>query len=114
MPISTAMELPDGPQVPLCTNPANQWRSDVHNGLVVWEDFRNAEDPNDRDRDQNMDIYLLDLESGIEQQVTDLPGAERAPRILGHRLFFISRDLLDQDAVFMVDLVEAGLIDPER
>ena len=79
---------------------------------VVWEDLRNADDPNDgRNEDANSDIYLLELATGREVQVTSLPGPERRPRVMGTRVFFVADDLIGQAAVFMIDLVEAGLID---
>jgi hypothetical protein len=106
------MEMPDGEIEPLCDHPAAQTHPDVHLGLVAWEDFRNAEDPNDGNRwdTANVDIYLLDLETRREVQVTSMPGPEIAPRIWGRRLFFMARDLIDQWAIFMVDLDEAGLL----
>jgi hypothetical protein len=109
------MRLPDGPREPLCTHPAVQLRPDVHQGLVAWEDYRNAADPHSTvDLDDNVDIYMLDLETRVEQQVTSLPGRESHPRIWGRRLFFVAEDLIGQDAVFMVDLEEAGLVVPGR
>ena len=106
------MEMPDGEIEPLCDDPAAQTHPDVHLGLVAWEDFRNAEDPNDGNRwdTANVDIYLLDLETRREVQVTNLPGPELSPHIWGHRLFYVARDLIDQWAIFMVDLDEAGLL----
>jgi hypothetical protein len=106
------MEMPDGEIEPLCDHPAAQTHPDVHLGLVAWEDFRNAEDPNDGNRwdTANVDIYLLDLETRREMQVTNLPGPEIAPRIWGRRLFFMARDLIDQWAIFVVDLDEAGVL----
>jgi hypothetical protein len=106
------MEMPDGEIEPLCDHPAAQTNPDVYLGLVAWEDFRNAEDPNDGNRwdTADVDIYLLDLETRREVQVTNLPGPEIAPRIWGRRLFFMARDLLDQWAIFMVDLDDAGLL----
>jgi hypothetical protein len=105
------MAMPDGEIEPLCDHPAVQTHPDVHLGLVAWEDFRNAEDPNDGNaRDANIDIYLLDLETRREVQVTSLPGPERMPRIWGRRLFYVAEDLIGQQAIFMIDLDEAGLL----
>jgi hypothetical protein len=107
------MELPDGPEEELCVHPAIQTYPDVQDGLVVWEDFRNSADPNDYEAfDANIDIYLLDLESRMELQVTSLPGKERRPRLQDRRLFFVAPDLIGQQSIFMVDLVEAGLVAP--
>lgn len=106
--------LPFGPQEPLCLDPSIQTWPDVNQGIAVWADFRNAEDPNDfTDRpDSDVDIYMLDLETRVEQQVTSLPGFEHGPRVWGHRVFFTADDLIGQRAVFMVDLEEAGLVAP--
>jgi Tol biopolymer transport system component len=57
-----------------------------------------------------LDIYLLDLETRREVQVTSLPGPERMPRIWGRRLFYVAEDLIGQQAIFMIDLDEAGLL----
>jgi hypothetical protein len=43
-------------------------------------------------------------------QVTSLPGPERMPRIWGRRLFYVAEDLIGQQAIFMIDLDEAGLL----
>ena len=106
------MQLPDGEVEPLCDNPAAQTAPDVQNGLVAWEDFRNAENPNDGNQwaTANVDIYLMDLATRREVQATDLPGPEVEPRIWGHRLFYVAKDLIGQWAIFMVDLDEAGLL----
>ena len=105
------MAMPDGEIEPLCDHPAVQTHPDVHLGFVAWEDFRNAEDPNDGNaRDANIDIYLLDLDTRREVQVTNLPGPERMPRIWDHRLFYVAEDLIGQQAIFMIDLDEAGLL----
>jgi len=79
---------------------------------VVWEDWRNAEEPNNGWSRGNIDVYLLGLESRREVQVTSLPGPERRPRVRGRRVFFVAEDRIGQTAVFMVDLEEAGLLEP--
>jgi len=105
------IELPDGEIEPLCNNPATQLFPTVHDGLLAWMDLRNNEDPNDGTNwDANWDIYLMDLETRREVQVTNLPGPERMPRLWGHRLFYVAKDLIGQWAIFMVDLDEAGLL----
>jgi hypothetical protein len=107
------MELASGVEEPLCDHPATQLYPDVRDGLVAWEDYRNAEDPNGAwVEGANVDVYLLDLATRREIQVTSLPGAERQPRVVGTRVYFIAADLLGQDAVFVVDLVAAGLVAP--
>ena len=106
------MELTGRTVEPLCTHPAVQLYPDVRDGLVVWEDFRNAEDPNNAwSTRANTDVYLLDLETRREVQVTSLPGPERRPRVFGRRVFFVAEDRIGQTAVFMIDLDEAGLLE---
>jgi hypothetical protein len=105
------MQIPDGEHEALCTDPSTQLHPAVGEGLVAWEDFRNAENPNGAwDRDADIDIYLLDLGTRREVQVTNLHGQERYPRIDSGRLFYVSEDLEGEPAVFMVDLEEAGII----
>jgi len=57
-----------------------------------------------------VDSYLMDLATRREVHATDLPGPELEPRIWGHRLFYVAKDLIGQWAIFMVDLDEAGLL----
>jgi len=104
------MELATRVVEPLCDHPAVQLYPDVRDGLVAWDDLRNAEDPNDNRYTANWDIYLLDLDTRREVQVTSLPGSERGAQIWGRRVFFYSTDLIGQGAIFMVDLDEAGLL----
>lgn len=97
----------------LCDHPATQLHPDVRDGLVAWGDWRNAEDPNDAwVYGANVDIYLLDLATRREVQVTSRSVAEGPPRIWGRKVFFGARDATNQGAVFVVDLDEAGLLEP--
>lgn len=105
------LELASRREEPLCDHPAVQLYPDVRDGLVVWEDWRNAEEPNNGWRYEDIDVYLLDLESRQEVQVTNLHGPERRPRVFGRRVFFVADDRIGQTAVFMVDLDEAGLLE---
>lgn len=103
------MELPSAPERPICTHPAIQLHPAVGAGIVVWEDYRNAANPNDfRAANPNIDLYQLNLETMEESQLTSLPGPETLPRIHGRRVFFIAPDLIGQDSLFMIDLDEAA------
>ena len=56
--------------------PGNQRRPAVFGSLIVYED----------DRNENYDIYLYDMDTGVETQITDDPSHQRKPDIFGNRI----------------------------
>ncbi len=61
----------------------HQIRPSVYGNKVVWMDYRNS------NGDENSDIYLKDLITNEEIQITNTPEAENFPIIRGHYIFFI-------------------------
>ncbi|MFZ5787183.1 MAG: TolB family protein, partial [Acidobacteriota bacterium] len=106
------LELPDGTEQAICDHPAVQLGPRVHDGLVSWTDYRNSEHPNDGTVAGNTDIFLLDLRTGIDYQVTSSPAAEYASRLSGRKLYYLADDATGAVAVFEVDLVERLGIEP--
>jgi beta propeller repeat protein len=52
----------------------------IDGDLIVWEDNRNGE--------TNTDIYLFNISSGEEQQLTTDPSNQRFPQIFGHMVVY--------------------------
>jgi len=98
---------------PICNDPSVQLFPDVRDGFVVWMDWRNAAEPNNwQDFDANTDVYLFELSTGREIRVTSDAVDAALPRVWQRRVFFVGTDLTGQTAIFVVDLDEAGLLDP--
>ena len=66
---------------------------DIYGNIVVWDDLRNDPRPNDfRPGDQEMDIYLYNIRTSEERQVTNFPGMEGKPRVWGDKVYFVMSD----------------------
>lgn len=60
--------------IPITSNPGDQYSPALYGDTVVWEDTRNG----------NSDIYGYNLSAGLEFQITTAPGAQRNPAICGN------------------------------
>lgn len=89
-------------------HPARQDRPDVSGSLVVWQDWRHNPGgiaPRDGVNMSNSDIYLYDIKTGKETQLTCGVGFESAPRIDGRRVTFIGvLPGIGGGQIFMIDL----------
>jgi len=63
-------------------NKATQYEPDVYNNIVVWVDERNG----------NKDIFVKDLKTGEEKQITSGEEDEFAPFIYQDKIFYIKSD----------------------
>jgi beta propeller repeat protein len=92
---------------PVCTDPAQQDNPDADGDFVAWEDWRNNPNPTPRysNEYQNSDIYLKDLRTGKEVQLTQFKGFELMPRVDGGRVFYVMSDG-KKASVFMIDAQE--------
>ena len=76
---------------------ADRYQPAIHGNRIVWLDQRNATDPN------NFDVYLFDLDTGLERRITSSPANRRMPAVLGHQVAWMEvRD--GQYDVYLYDL----------
>ncbi|MBN1132452.1 MAG: choice-of-anchor D domain-containing protein [Bacteroidales bacterium] len=71
---------------------------DIDGDIVVWEDNRN----------ENYDIYMLNLETGDTTQITDDPADQRNPRVWGERVVWEDYRNGDRD-IFMHDSIRGEI-----
>jgi len=98
----------------ITTHAAQQNHPDVGGDKVVWEDWRNNPGtitPKYGNDYKNSEIYLKDLKTNKEHQITSFPnsgnrGRESRPRLAGDRVFFRMIGTSNR-AVFMIDLKQA-------
>lgn len=105
-------DLKSGKTTAVSTHTAQQDEPDVEGDLVVWKDWRNnpgTTTPRYTSEMKRCDVFLRDLSSGKEEQLTDFDKAEVPtkglyPRIDQRRVFY--RGVIAQKgcAVFMIDL----------
>ncbi len=99
------MDLADGVEIPVCTDPASQFGSFVFGDLVVWRDLRNDPSyPNNYAAATNVDIYGYRISSGEEFQITDLPTREWAIRLFDNHVFFLMEDDSGVESIFMKEI----------
>jgi len=100
------MDLTTGVETPICTNPASQPSpAAIWGTKVVWPDCRNDPDyPNVPSRARNWDLYMYDISTGTETQLTSMPGWEFSPRIYENKVYFIMKDSANIDSVFEITL----------
>ena len=80
---------------------------DVHGDVVVWQDYRHCDDPQDKSDFDNVEIYGYNLANEIEARITDLPGRPKVhPRVWGDRVFVDMQTLEAGNAIFVFDLPE--------
>lgn len=78
--LATALAASAGAETPVCTDPADQGNAVVSGSVVAWEDSRHG----------NRDIYMKDLETGVETRVSSSAADETNPDIDGGRIVFQS------------------------
>jgi TolB protein len=92
--ITTAIE---GIEIPICTNPAGQYSPAIYGNRIVWMDYRNA------NGDDNHDIYMYDLSTQKETQITENPASQGSPSIWENRIVWV--DFRNGNAdIYMYDL----------
>jgi hypothetical protein len=77
---------------------------------IVWQDNRDNVNPNDKYEFTAVNIWMHDLTTGEDHQVTTFDGPEECPQIVGDKLYF---DAPAPDATYPViyqqDLTALGL-----
>ncbi|MFO8070636.1 MAG: hypothetical protein R6V85_02065 [Polyangia bacterium] len=78
---------------------------DVHGDVVVWQDYRHCDDPQDKNDFDNVEIYGYNLATETEARITSLPGRPKVhPRVWGDRVFVDMQTLEGGNAIFVFDL----------
>jgi beta propeller repeat protein len=82
----------DGGEYQITTDPYDQWHPSIYNNIIVWEDLRNAD----------TDIYMYDINTGIETLITD-SSDQFNPAIFGNIIVWEDYDKGDSD-ICMYDI----------
>ncbi len=98
-------DLAEEKLVRITDKPWIQAYPDISGDRIVWQDNRANKDPNDKYDFSNVDIWMYDMSSGKEYQITDHDGAETYPQIIGDKVFYYHRPPGENyNAIFMQDL----------
>jgi beta propeller repeat protein len=65
-----------------------QKEPDIFGDIVVWQDHRNCDEPQNRYDFSNIDIWMHDLKTGKQQPVTTREGSQEAPLISGTNVVY--------------------------
>jgi len=82
---------------------------DIDGDRIVWQDSRDCSQPNNAWDWGGIDIWMYDISTGQQHQITNLPGPEGDPRIDGNRVFFMAYHPEGYSTIFMQDLAALGL-----
>lgn len=82
-----------GPENPISARSAEEWVPSISGSRIVWQDNRNG----------NWDIYLFDLNTKIERQITNDPASQTEPSISGNIIVWTDERNGNKD-VYMMDL----------
>ena len=87
-----------------------QMKPDISGNTVVFEDYRASADPNSQGSFGGMDIWMVDISTGAQTQLTSFPGPEGDPQIVGDKLYYY-RQVPGETyfAVFEQDLTALGM-----
>ena len=87
-----------------------QMKPDISGNTVVFEDYRASADPNSQGSFDGMDIWMVDISTGAQTQLTSFPGPEGDPQIVGDKLYYY-RQVPGETyfAVFEQDLTALGM-----
>ena len=87
-----------------------QMAPDISGHRIVWQDHRSADNPKSQYDFSGRDIWMYDLETGQEHQITSFEGTEESPIIDGDIVVYL-RFLpeLGYPVLFMQDLTALGL-----
>ena len=78
---------------------------DVHDNIIVWADYRDSANPNNKDSLSGVEIWGYNIDTSTEFQITNLPGrAKTTPRIWGDKVFVHMYKATSGDAIYMFDL----------
>ena len=84
---------------------------DINGDHIVWSDYRDCPDPNNANQFSCAQIWVYDLVSETEYQVTDiLDRPKQTPRIWGDKVFVhMAKTDPDQDAIYVFNLPDKAM-----
>jgi hypothetical protein len=79
---------------------------DVNGDIIVWADYRESANPNDKNSLAGVQIWGYNLSTEYEFQITDIPNrAKSLPRIWEDKVFVaMYKETPGEDAIYMFDL----------
>jgi hypothetical protein len=83
---------------------------DVYGEIVVWADYRDSANPNDKNSLAGVQIWGYNLSTETEFQITNIPNrAKSLPRIWEDKVFVaMYKETPGEDAIYMFDLPEGA------
>lgn len=82
---------------------------DIHENIIVWMDYRECGNPNNKNDMTNVEIWGYNIETEQTFQITNLPGRTKGfPRIWGNRVFVHMYKLDGGNAIYMFDLPDGA------
>ena len=83
-------DLTTGKESSITIDKLDQTQPKIHNDYIVWKDIRNQQGSvEDYPKDYNSDIFLFDLKSGEEQQITKNQQYQTKPDIYGDNIVWL-------------------------
>jgi len=91
---------------PVCTHPASQPQpARIWGNTIVWSDCRNDPTyPNVPSRAENLDLYMFDISSSEEAQLTSFPDRETSAKPHENKVYFVMKDETDTKSIFEITI----------
>jgi len=83
---------------------------DVHDDIIVWQDYRASTDPNNGNDFSGVEIWGYNLTTETEFQITNLPGrAKQSPRIWQDKVYVhMAKGAPGENAIYRFDIPPEG------
>ncbi|MDD5309622.1 MAG: hypothetical protein PHU25_20075 [Deltaproteobacteria bacterium] len=83
---------------------------DISGDRIIWTDYRACSNPNNKYDFSGTDIWMYDLKTKSEHQITSYPGGESEPQIDGDRVYYFKQiPTSGLFAIFVQELSALGL-----
>jgi beta propeller repeat protein len=82
---------------------------DIEGDRIVWQDSRDCFQPNNTADWSAVHIWMYDLSTGQEHQITSQTGSQTEARIDSDRVFFLAGHPDGYYAIYLQDLAALGL-----